>query len=112
MLAAGRRAVYYVSAGVHEKSGDGEAERWNVPDAGVRRADDGNALADAEAWRGTFSASAREKSGGKNCGERGDWRGPGDDAGGDAADSAGFGRDDVRGIFAARAGGNGGVRNK
>src|SRR5437762_8942480 len=33
---------HHVSAGVYEESGDGEAERGNVPHADLRRAHDGN----------------------------------------------------------------------
>ena len=33
VLAAGRRKIHHVSAGVHEKSGDGQAECRDVPDA-------------------------------------------------------------------------------
>src|SRR5271163_1565174 len=103
MLAAGWRTVHYVSVGVYEESGDGEAQRGDVPHAGVRRANHRNALADAETWGGAFSCGAGGESGGADCGIRGNWSGPGHGAGGDAADSAGFRRNDVRGIFAERA---------
>jgi len=91
MLAAGWRAVHYISAGVYEESGDREAERGDVPDAGLRRADDGNALADAETRGGTFSAGAGEKSRGENSRKCSDWSRPGHDVGRNAADSAGPG---------------------
>src|SRR5258708_6098509 len=103
MLATGWRTIHYLSAGVHEKSGEWQAQCGDVPDAGVRRADDGNALADAKTWSGTFSAGAREKSRGKNSGECGDWVRSSDNAVGNVADSAGPGRNDVRGILAQRA---------
>src|SRR5260370_7622350 len=74
MLAAGWRSIYYVSVGIHEESGDGEAKCGDVPHAGVRRADDRNALADAKAWGGAFSASEGEESRRQNPGKRGDWR--------------------------------------
>src|SRR5229473_2593906 len=112
MLATGWREIHYVSAGVYAQSGNGEAQRGDVPHAGVRRADHGNALADAKAWRGAFSARARGESGGADTGGGGDWGRSGHGAGGDAADSAGSGRDDVRGILAARAGGDGSVRDE
>src|SRR6266436_6241608 len=105
MLAAGWRTIHNVSAGVYEESGDREAERGDVPDADLRRAHHGNALADAEAWGGTFSAGEGEEPRRQNSGERGDWGRSSHSAGGDAADSAGPGRNDVRGISAARAGG-------
>src|SRR2546425_1362456 len=91
MLAAGRRAVYHVSAGVHEESGNGEAQRGDVPDAGLRRMHHGNALADAEARGRAFSAGAGEKSRRTDSGERGDRDRSRDGPGGDAADSAGPG---------------------
>src|SRR5437879_10285116 len=87
MLAARRRAVHYVSAGVHEESRDGEAERGDVPHAGLRRAHDGNALANAKAWSRTFPASESEESRRENSGQRGDWRRSGDGALRDAANS-------------------------
>ena len=59
-----------------------------------------------------FRRARAQESGGANSGERGDWFGPGDDAGGDSADSAGPGRDDVQRLLEARAGGNGEVRDE
>ena len=67
----------------------------------------GHALADAKARRGTFPPSAGGESGRAHSCERGDWSRSGDGAIRDAADSAGSGRNDVRGISAARAGGDG-----
>src|SRR5207248_11796527 len=101
MLAAGWRTVHYFSAGVYEEPGDGKAERGDVPHAGLRRADNGHALANAKARSGTFSTRASERSRRQNSRERGDWRRSGDGAFRDAADSAGLGRDDVRRILAA-----------
>src|SRR6266403_1910383 len=112
MLAAGWREIHHVSAGVYAQSGDWEAQCGNVSHAGVRRADYGDALADAEAWGGAFSAGACGESGGADTGGGGDWLGSSNCAGGDAADSAGFGRNDVRGISAARLGGDGSVRDE
>src|SRR5229473_6977979 len=110
MLAAGWGTLHYLSTGVYEKSRDGQTECRDVPDAGLRRADDRNALADAEARGGAFSASEGEESRRQNSGKRGDWGRSGDGAGGNAADSAGPRRDDVCGLLAARAGGNGDLR--
>jgi len=45
-----------------EESGDRQTKRGDVPHAGLRRADDGNALADAETRSGAFSASESEES--------------------------------------------------
>src|SRR6266436_6379260 len=112
MLAAGWRPVHHVSAGVYAQSGDREAQRGDVSHAGVRPADHGDALADAEAWRGAFSSRSGGESGWTDTGGGGDWGGSGNGAGGDAADSTGFGRDDVRGIFAAGLGGDGPVRDE
>src|SRR5438477_12305748 len=112
MLAARRRAFHYVSAGVHEESGDGEAERGDVPHAGLRRAHDGNALANAKAWSRAFPASEGPESRRENPRERCDWRRSGDGAFGDAADSAGPGRNDVRRILAAGTSRDGDVRDQ
>src|SRR6266446_9226769 len=112
MLAAGWRAVHYVSAGIYEESGDRKAERGDVPHADLRRADDGNALADAEAWSGAFSSGEGEESRRQNSGERGDWRRSGDGAFRDAADSAGPRRDDVCGLPAARTSRDGDLRDQ
>src|SRR5258708_37197444 len=112
MLAAGWRTIHHISAGVYEESGDGEAERGDVPDAGLRRADDGNALADAETWGGTFSTSASEESRRQNSRERGDWRRSSNGAGRNAADSTGPRRNDVCRVPAARAGGDGDLRDE
>src|SRR5260370_14256642 len=90
MLAAGWRTVHHVPTGVYKESGDGEAECRDVPHAGLRRADDGNALADAETRGRAFSASASEKSRGQDSGERGYWGRSGDGVGGDAAATAGL----------------------
>src|SRR5580692_5845392 len=105
MLAAGWREIYYVSFGVHEKSRNGKAKCRNVPHAGLRRAHHGHALADAKAWSGAFPTCAGKESGGAYSRERSNRSGPGDGVIRNAADSAGFGRNDVRGIFAARASG-------
>src|SRR6267378_8072216 len=102
MLATGWRAVHYVSTGVYEESGDGEAERGNVPHADLRRADDRHALANTKAWGGAFSSGEGEESRRQNSGECGDWRRSGDGAFRDAADSAGPRRDDVCWLLAAR----------
>src|SRR5689334_12679976 len=107
MLATGCRAVHHVSAGIYEESRNRKTQRGDVPDADLRRADHGDALADTEARRGAFPARAREESGGADSRERSDWDGPCDGTGGDAADSAGPRRNDVCGLFAARSGGNG-----
>src|SRR2546423_15090303 len=112
MLAPGWRALHHISFGVYEESGERKAKCWDVPDAGLRRADDGNALADAETRSGTFSASASEESRSKDSSKRSDWRRSGNGAGRDAADSTGPRRDDVRRILAARACGNGALRDK
>src|ERR1700756_3960834 len=102
MLAAGWRKIHHVSAGVHAQPGDREAERRDVPDADLRRAHYRDALADAEAWRGALSAGAGEESRGANSSQCRNWRGPGDDAGRNFANTAGLGRDDVQRIFAPR----------
>src|SRR5712691_11093177 len=112
MLATGWREIHYVSAGVYAQSGNGEAQRGDVSHAGVRRADHRDALADAEAWRGAFSSRAGGESGWADFGGRSDRSRSVHGAGGDAADSAGPGRNDVRGILAARAGGDGSVRDE
>src|SRR6267154_2394232 len=112
MLAAGWRAVHYVSAGVYEESGDWEAKCRYVPHAGLRRTDDGNALANAKAWSRAFSSSSGKESRGKNSRERSDRCRSGDSAGRDVADPAGPRRDDVRRILAARAGGDGALRDE
>jgi len=88
-------AVHHISFGVYEESGDRKAKCRDVPHAGLRRADDGDALADAEARGGTFPRGESEESRRQDSCERGDWRRPGDGASGDAADSSGPRRDDV-----------------
>src|SRR5260370_39610667 len=95
MLAAGWRTSHYVSGGVYEEYGNREAKRGNVPDAGLRRAHHGDALAEAEAWSRTFSAGEGKKPGRQDSSERGDWGRSGDGAGGDVADTARPGRNDV-----------------
>src|SRR5260370_18424425 len=99
MLAAGWRTIHYVSAGVYEESGNREAKRGNVPDAGLRRAHHGDALADAEAWSRTFSASEGKKPGRQNSSERGDWGRSGDGAGGGVVATPRPGRKDVCLLF-------------
>src|SRR6266446_8747185 len=101
MLAAGWRALHHISFGIYKESRDRETKCRDVPDAGLRRADDGNALADAETRSGAFSASQGEESRRQNSSERGDWRRSGDGTGGDAADSTGPRRDDVCRVLAA-----------
>ena len=88
MLAAGRRAIHHLPAGVYAKSGDREAQRGHVSHAGLRRAHHGHALADAKAWRGTFPARARGKSRRTHSRVGGDRRRSADSARGHAADSA------------------------
>src|SRR5256885_8853232 len=61
MLAAGWRTLHHISFGVYNESRDRETKCRDVPDAGLRRADDGNALADAETRSGAFSASERSE---------------------------------------------------
>src|SRR6266851_5234187 len=106
------RKVYYVSDGVYAQSRDREAQRGDVPHAGLRRTDHRDALADAKAWRRALPSRAGGESGGADSGGGGDWGRSGDGAGGNAADSAGSGRNDVRRIFAAGAGGDGWVRDE
>src|ERR1700683_4168675 len=62
MLASGWRKFHPVADGDHEKSRDGQAQRGLLSHASVRRAHDWDALADAEAWRGTFPQRAGKKS--------------------------------------------------
>src|ERR1700683_691217 len=62
VLAAGWRTLHQVADGDYEKSRDGQAQRGLLSHAGVRRAHDRDALADAEAWRGTFPQRAGKKS--------------------------------------------------
>src|SRR5437667_4867008 len=112
MLAAGWRALHHISFCVYKESRDRETECGDLPDAGLRRADDGNALADAETRSGAFSASEGEESRRQNSSMRGDWRRSGDGTGGNAANSTGPRRNDVRGLLAARAGGDCALRGQ
>src|ERR1700679_2720021 len=111
MLASGWRAVHYLADGDYEKSGHGEAECWLLPDAGFRRAVDGDALADAKAWRGSLSQQPGEESGGKAGGSGGDWGGSGDGAGGNFPGPSKHGRVFVFGILGGRSGGAGAVQD-
>src|SRR6266851_3173864 len=106
------RKVYYVSDGVYAQSRDREAQRGDVPHAGLRRTDHRDALADAKAWRRALPSRARLEPGWTNSGGGGDWFRSGYGAGGNAADSAGSGRNDVCRILATRPGGDGSVRDE
>src|SRR2546421_13019348 len=108
MLAAGWRTLHHISFGVYNESRDRETKCRDVPDAGLRRADDGNALADAETRSGAFSASEGEESRRQNSSKRGDWRRSGDGTGGNGADSPRPPRKEGGGRFGARGGGEGG----
>src|SRR5882672_4069879 len=112
MLAAGWRTLYHVSTRIYQESGNGEAQRGDVPHASLRRADDWNALANAETWRGAFSAGAGRESGRAHPRSSGDRRRAGDGAVRHAADSAGPRRNDVRWLLAARARGDGDLRDE
>ena len=48
VLADGRGPLHHVSPCDKPRPGDGQAQRGHLPDAGVRRQDDGDALADAQ----------------------------------------------------------------
>ena len=50
MLAARWRPLHHVALRRHARPQDGQAQRWYVPHAGLRRPDDGNALAAPEEW--------------------------------------------------------------
>ena len=51
VLARGRRALHHAADGVHEGPRDRHAQHRHLPHAGVRRADDRDALAAAQGWR-------------------------------------------------------------
>ena len=58
VLAAGWGAIHHAAVRLHAEPGDGQAECGDVPDAGVRRADHGDALAAAEGGGGALPRSS------------------------------------------------------
>ena len=106
VLAGGRGEVYHAAAGHHEGPGVGEPERGDVPDAGVRRADLRDALADAEGGDGALSSF--EGAGSGPDGRGGGFGGrPGDHLERDGAASSERRRDDGGGVHTGRGGGDG-----
>ncbi len=66
VLADGWRTLHYAALRDYARPEERQAQRRNVPHAGVRRADDGHALAAAEGCSGTFSQSPAQ-CGGAEC---------------------------------------------
>ncbi len=98
VLAGGRRAVHHAAAGDYQASRNGGAELRDLPDAGVRLADDRDALADAQGGRAALPEESIGGTGEDGSSGGAGW-GPGDDMGGVGPIASRHGRDGLRRIY-------------